>query len=105
MRNIDPQSVRLVEADVTPLPAWRPQGGFGPAAGGGAMRGPIGGFHLLPRFTAEMMEFSPEQRKQLAAIEKETKTKLDKILTPKQKKILDESGPPAGAEMGPPPAR
>ena len=67
-----------------------------------ALRGPGGQFHLLPRFMAEAMHFSPEQQKRLAELEKETKARLDKILTPEQKKILDETRPP-DAEMGPPP--
>ena len=65
----------------------------GPGGPGGA-GGPGGGFHLLPRFVAEKLELTAAQQKQIAKLEKETKAKLDKILTPEQRKILEQAGPP-----------
>jgi hypothetical protein len=117
VRNIDPAAIRLVEADVRPLPAWRPQGGFA----GGAMRpgmdgpgsgGPIGGagpmrpqgYHLLPRYVVEQIQLAPEQQQSLAALEKETKAALDKILTPEQRKALDASRPRDMPGRGLPPS-
>ena len=42
----------------------------------------------------EQLNLTPEQLGQIAELEKETKAKLDKILTPEQQKILEESRPP-----------
>jgi hypothetical protein len=40
------------------------------------------------------LKLTDEQLRQIADLEKETKAKLDKILTDEQKKILEESRPP-----------
>jgi Spy/CpxP family protein refolding chaperone len=56
--------------------------------------GPGGGFHLLPRFVVEKLNLTDSQQQQIADLEKDTKAKLDKILTPEQKKTLDEMRPP-----------
>ena len=78
-------------------------GGEGPGGGGPASRpamhhgdpnAPHGGFHLLPRELAEKMNLSDQQRKQVDELAKETKAKLDQILTPEQRKMLDEFRPP-----------
>ena len=67
----------------------------------GAPNGPARGFpHLIPPFAAEKMKLTEEQRKQLEELAKETKAKLDKILTPEQQKILEEARSPH-PEQGP----
>ena len=43
-----------------------------------------GGFHLLPPRAAEILKLTDDQKTQLAALEAETKAKLEKILTPEQ---------------------
>ncbi len=63
--------------------------------------GPGGGFHLLPRFVAEKLNLTDEQQRKIAKLERETKAKLDKILTPEQRKTLDEARPPRPGEDGP----
>lgn len=75
-------------ADAPPRPDGPPprDGGGGPPGGGG--------FHILPRFVVEKLALTEEQHKQLADLEKETKDKLAKILTPEQLKILEQSRPP-----------
>jgi hypothetical protein len=91
VRNIDPRSVRLVGPDLTPLPVLRMPGGPGGSGGPG---GPEGGFHLLPRFARERMNLTADQERQIAELETQTKAQLDKILTPRQTKILDAARPP-----------
>jgi len=76
----------------------------GPGGPGGATSRPMhhgdanapggGGFHLIPPFAAEKMNLTDDQKKQLEELAKETKSKLDKILTPEQQKILHEARPP-----------
>lgn len=53
-----------------------------------------GGFHLIPRFVQEKLELSQEQQDQIDQLEKETKAKLEKILTPEQMQILQTARPP-----------
>jgi Spy/CpxP family protein refolding chaperone len=65
-----------------------------PPGGQGGEGGPPPGWHLLPRFIVEKLDLSDEQREQVKALEAETRAKLEKILTPEQKKILDEARPP-----------
>jgi hypothetical protein len=91
VRNIDPQSCRLVQPDIAPLPVMRMLVGPGGADGPG---GHEGGFHLIPRFAVEKMNLTAEQQQRIAQLEKEAKAKLDKILTPAQQKALDEARPP-----------
>ncbi len=78
-------------------------GGGGPGGGGpgdqGGPGGPGGGrpapgFHLLPRFVEERLDLTDDQLTQIKALEKETKAKLEKILTPDQIKTLDTIRPP-----------
>jgi hypothetical protein len=49
----------------------------------------------------EKLNLTQDQRKQVADLEKETKAKLDKILTTEQKKILAETRPPRPGQGGP----
>ncbi len=46
--------------------------------------GPRPGFHLLPPRVQEELDLSADQKKQIAALETETKAKLEKILTAEQ---------------------
>jgi hypothetical protein len=46
------------------------------------------------------MNLTPEQLEKIAELEKETKAKLDKILTPEQIQILEEARPPFPAGPG-----
>ena len=62
--------------------------------------GPGGGFHLLPPFVVERMKLTDDQKKQVAELEKETKAKLDKILTPEQQKTLETARPPRPRQGG-----
>ena len=48
---------------------------------------------------AERLELTADQQKKIAVLEKETKAKLKKILTPKQKKILEQAGPPRSVKV------
>jgi hypothetical protein len=107
VRSVDSPSVRLVEPDLTPLPALpvplAPGGGPEGPGGGREGRGPEGGFHIMPRFAVEQLNLTPAQQQRLAKLEKEVKAKLDKILTPRQAQILDAARPPMpGGEDGPP---
>jgi Spy/CpxP family protein refolding chaperone len=84
-------------------PPGGPEGG-GPrpprGEGDGAPRGPGPGFHLIPRFELERISLTADQRKQIDDLEKETKAKLYKILTPKQQKILEAARPPRPRDGG-----
>jgi Spy/CpxP family protein refolding chaperone len=91
-----------------------PQDGAGPGGPGGPMerggpgrpggmqgqRGPVAGFHLLPAFVADELNLTPEQQKQIAELEKQTKSKLYKILTAKQKRIVEQARPPRFGQAG-----
>lgn len=82
------------------LPATAQEGPGGPPAEGGA--GGPRGFHILPPFVMDKLNLTDDQRQQLAALEKETKAKLDKILTDEQKKTLAEARPPRPPQQGGP---
>jgi hypothetical protein len=53
-----------------------------------------GGFHLLPPRAAETLKLTDDQKTQLAALEADTKAKLEKILTPEQMTQLKNMRPP-----------
>lgn len=90
-------------------PPGGPGGGFGPPGGPG---GPGGGFgpyggmprpgQILPPFLAERLNLTEDQKKQLADLQKDVDTKLDKILTADQKKQLQEMRPGGGPGGGGP---
>ena len=63
--------------------------GFGPPGGRGGFRPPQPG-QLLPPFLQETLKLSDDQKKQVAELQKEVDGKLDKILTDKQKKQLQD---------------
>ena len=86
-------------ADTGGGPASRPTSQPGMHHGHG--NGPGGGFHLLPPFVVDKLNLTDDQRKQLEELAKETKAKLDKILTPEQQKILQDARPPRPGQGGP----
>lgn len=53
-----------------------------------------GGFHLLPPRAAEQLKLTDDQKTQVAALEADTKAKLEKILTPEQMTQLKNMRPP-----------
>jgi Spy/CpxP family protein refolding chaperone len=68
----------------------------GKGAKGDKEKGPKG-FQLgkvLPPFIVDELELTEEQEAKIAAIEKEVKAKLEKILTAKQKRIIQNARPP-----------
>ncbi len=71
-----------------------PGGGPGGERGGPGGPGGQGGFHLLPPRAMEQLNLTADQLKQVAALEAETKAKLEKILTPEQLKQLQQMRPP-----------
>ena len=73
-------------------------GGPGGPGGTGAKRGPggQGGFHLLPPRALEQLKLTDDQKQQLAALEAETKAKVEKILTSEQLDQLKNLRPPMG---------
>ncbi len=88
-------------------------GGFGPGGPGG---GP-GGFmgppprpgEILPMMVQNRLRLTPDQKKEIDALQKEVDSKLEKILNDEQKKMLEEmrrrgpGGPPRGGRPGGPP--
>lgn len=61
------------------------------------------GLHVLPPRAAEQLNLSDEQKQQIAALEAETKAKVEKILTPEQLSQLKQMRPPhPQGEMGRP---
>jgi Spy/CpxP family protein refolding chaperone len=53
-----------------------------------------GGFHLLPPRAQEVLKLTDAQKTQIAALETETRAKLEKILTPEQLQQLKNMHPP-----------
>ncbi len=87
----------LLTAQSSDEPTSRPSGPWhenGSTSRPGGPGGHRGGFHLLPPFVMDKLNLTDDQKKALAELEKETKAKLDKILTDEQKKILDRAHPP-----------
>ena len=66
-----------------------PQHQGGPGGPGGRA-----GFHLLPPRAQEQLKLTDDQKAQIAALEAETKAKLEKILTPEQMTQLKNLRPP-----------
>jgi len=82
-------STCLLPAQDNPPPADTqppPQREGGPGGSGSERGGPgvQGGFHLLPPRAQEQLKLTDDQKTQIAALETETKAKLEKILTPEQ---------------------
>ena len=89
-------STYLVNAQDNPpaSDSQRPPPGDNAQSGAVKERGNRGGFHLLPPRAAEQLQLTDDQKKQLAALEAETKAKLEKILTPDQMQKLSTLRPP-----------
>jgi hypothetical protein len=93
-------------------------GGPGGPGGRGGFGGPPPIGQVLPPFILDQLQVTEGQKKQIADLQKEVDEKLTKILTPEQKKQLDEIkdrgpgrfgpggpggfGPPGGGPGGPP---
>ena len=69
---------------------------------GGPGGPPRGGFHLLPPPLAQQLKLTEEQKTQIAALEADTKAKLEKILTADQLTQLKSFRPPMRGGMGGP---
>lgn len=110
-------STCLVTAQDGPPPAdnqrppMREGGPSGPGDMGNERGGPgaQGGFHVLPPRAQEQLKLTDDQKKQIAALEADTKAKLEKILTPQQMQQLKTMRPPmrqgGPAGQGGPPMR
>jgi hypothetical protein len=61
---------------------------------------PRAGFHLLPPPLVQQMNLTDDQKTQVAALEADTKAKLEKILTADQLKQLNNFHPPRGGMGG-----
>ena len=60
------------------------------------------GFHLLPPRAQEQLKLTDEQKAKIAALEAETKAKLESILTPDQLEKMKNMRPPQrGGQGGP----
>jgi hypothetical protein len=88
-------------------------GGFGPPGGRpGGFGGPPQPGQILSSFLQDMLKLTSDQKKQLAAVQKDVDGRLDKLLTDEQKKQLKDMrvgfgpggfGPPGGfVGFGPP---
>jgi hypothetical protein len=75
--------------------------GMRTSAQNGPPGGPDGGFHIIPPLLAEKMKLTKAQQKKLAKLERDTKAKLYRILTPEQQQALEEVGPPRPGQGGP----
>ncbi len=100
-------------------PGFGPPGGgpgFGPPGGGPGGRMQMPRFRpgeILPQFVSQRLELTDEQTKQIAALQKDVDSKLEKILTSEQNGILKEmrdrgpgrgpGGPPGAGGPGAPP--
>lgn len=70
-------------------------GKFGPKDGKG-MKGGFKAGKVLPPFVVEELKLTDAQKEQLAALEKDVKAKLDKLLTDEQKEALENFRPGPG---------
>jgi Spy/CpxP family protein refolding chaperone len=93
-------AARSMAADKPDAPPPQPTPGSGRPNNGGPGGGgpPPGGAHLIPRFAAEKLNLTDDQKTQIAALETEMKAKLAKILTADQMKTLEEARPPRGPD-------
>jgi hypothetical protein len=73
-----------------------------PAKHMGGPGGQRGGFHLLPPPLVQQLKLTDDQKTQVAALEADTKAKLEKILTADQLTQLKNFRPPMRGGMGGP---
>lgn len=85
-----------------PAGAGQNDSGAGGPGGGPGGQAHHGGFHLLPRFVMDKLKLTDDQKSQVAQLEKDTKAKLEKILTPDQVKIMETTRPPRPPAPGGP---
>jgi Spy/CpxP family protein refolding chaperone len=85
----------LTAQDSTP-PADAPR----PPSAEAGPHGPRGGFHVLPPGAAERLNLTDDQKTQIAALEAEVKTKMEKILTADQLAQLKKMHPPRPQHNG-----
>jgi len=71
----------------------------------GGKGGPQPGFHLLPPPLVQQLKLTDDQKAQVAALEADTKAKLEKILTADQLTQLKNFRPPMRGGMGGPQQR
>jgi Spy/CpxP family protein refolding chaperone len=88
--------------DNTPPAGSPPSDTQPPAHHMGGPGGQRGGFHLLPPPLVQQLKLTDDQKKQVAALEAETKAKLEKILTADQLTQLKNFRPPMRGGMGGP---
>jgi len=86
----------LLAQDATP-----PADGQQPPAGEHGPRGPRGWVHILPPGADQRLNLTDDQKKQIADLESDVKTKLETILTPEQLAKLKKMHPPRGQGGGP----
>jgi len=86
----------LLAQDATP-----PADGQQPPPGEHGPRGPRGWVHVLPPGADLRLNLTDDQKKQIADLESDVKTKLEKILTPEQLAKLKKMHPPRGQGGGP----
>ena len=92
----------VTRKDLTAMAAREPaggRGGFGPGGPGGPPRPG----EVLPSFLRDRLELTPEQSKQLEALQKDVDTRLAQILTADQKQQLVEMRNRGPGGFGPPP--
>ena len=83
--------IRAQDQGASPSPPTdysTPPQGKGGKSGKGGKGGPRGGLHLLPPRMADQLNLSDDQKNQIAALETEMKTRLEKILLPDQMEKL-----------------
>jgi Spy/CpxP family protein refolding chaperone len=85
--------------DNTP-PAGGPPDGQSPGQHMGGPGGARGGMHILPPPLMQQLKLTDDQKTQIAALEAETKAKLEKILTAEQLQQLKNFRPPMRGGMG-----
>lgn len=61
---------------------------------------PRGGFHVLPPQAGEKLNLSEDQKKQIADLENEVKSRMENILTPDQLTQLKQMRPPHPGKPG-----
>ena len=88
--------IRAQDQGASPSPPTdysTPPQGKGGKSGKGSKGGPGGGLHLLPPRMADQLNLSDDQKNQIAALETEMKTRLEKILLPDQMEKLKQDRP------------
>ncbi|HEY1188485.1 MAG TPA: hypothetical protein VGE74_12610 [Gemmata sp.] len=85
---------------VSQPPEGKGKGGQFGKDGKGGMRGGFKAGTVLPPFMVEELKLTDDQKAKLAEIEKDVKSKLDKLLTAEQKKAMENFRPGPGGPGG-----